>query len=605
VLNENDWQTLQHVLTGGSLSSLPGGQSDTRGSLVNDRDQPKSASSDVGDAPIAIKQDPQKPLTDLPEFNSGAGFQVFPIQVFPGRGPSKAIDLRKYTIAEILNWTLHHPSQTHALPLHKLAHLVNHSSSVNDLLNDSSASLTFFAPDDNALTPPWKRGKPHTECRDGTSEWDQAAAVFDNADVAMHPLWEAVDHVLAVARPESNMVGDGDDEKMKKRKRVLLHILEVVLKYHVSPGAKTIGEITDASTLPMVLPISRSEDAPAFRVRVGEPSLVLNAVSLNLLSRLLHHPPIRAKNGIIYLIGRLPLIPPLSPLSNLFLFPEPFATLTTAAQKVGLDKGLLPHFGNRTFPIVGAQGEDDEVDERVAAMLNTIVDVKDSTFHKSSFTIFAPTNKAFRELGPRLNAFLFSPFGSRLLRHLLSYHVVPDLIFHTDHIDNLTSSADQYITGRHVGVPLPEALVDYDSVDFVKRQNEERDWDKPSSPSLDHPKRPPPAHPIPPSQVTVTHYLLPTLLGSRANESLAVDVVQYRLRLGHGPLVRRIVIHPSFQVPPETQTLPPQKPVAAILADGVAWGGAIHVIPKLIRPPFLHDRHDESSFSRIADELWA
>ncbi len=44
-------------------------------------------------------------------------------------------------------------------------------------------------------------------------------------------------------------------------------------------------------------------------------------------------------------------------------------------------------------------------------------------------TVFAPTNHAFQRLPKRLKFFLFSPFGERVLKKLLQYHIVPDLAF--------------------------------------------------------------------------------------------------------------------------------------------------------------------------------
>ena len=41
-------------------------------------------------------------------------------------------------------------------------------------------------------------------------------------------------------------------------------------------------------------------------------------------------------------------------------------------------------------------------------------------------TFFAPPNGAFKKLGPRINAFLFSKYGEKYLKALLKYHVVPD-----------------------------------------------------------------------------------------------------------------------------------------------------------------------------------
>jgi uncharacterized surface protein with fasciclin (FAS1) repeats len=40
-------------------------------------------------------------------------------------------------------------------------------------------------------------------------------------------------------------------------------------------------------------------------------------------------------------------------------------------------------------------------------------------------TLFAPTNLAFKLLGPRINAFLFSKVGVKYLDAILKYHIVP------------------------------------------------------------------------------------------------------------------------------------------------------------------------------------
>jgi len=44
-------------------------------------------------------------------------------------------------------------------------------------------------------------------------------------------------------------------------------------------------------------------------------------------------------------------------------------------------------------------------------------------------TVFAPTNRAFQRLPRKLKFFLFSPFGAKVLKKLLQYHIVPDLAF--------------------------------------------------------------------------------------------------------------------------------------------------------------------------------
>jgi hypothetical protein len=46
-------------------------------------------------------------------------------------------------------------------------------------------------------------------------------------------------------------------------------------------------------------------------------------------------------------------------------------------------------------------------------------------------TFFAPTSGAFRRLPNKLRHFLFSPFGTKALKKLLEYHIVPQVVLHT------------------------------------------------------------------------------------------------------------------------------------------------------------------------------
>lgn len=72
--------------------------------------------------------------------------------------PPPTIDLSKYTIAQILNHSLHTPEHDeasehhhpHAAPLRRLAWLVNASDSdvLKETLADEHAKLTFLAPDE-------------------------------------------------------------------------------------------------------------------------------------------------------------------------------------------------------------------------------------------------------------------------------------------------------------------------------------------------------------------------------------------------------------------------------------------------------------------------
>jgi uncharacterized surface protein with fasciclin (FAS1) repeats len=56
----------------------------------------------------------------------------------------------------------------------------------------------------------------------------------------------------------------------------------------------------------------------------------------------------------------------------------------------------------------------------------------DASYPKTGATIFAPTNKAFKRLGPKINGFLFSKYGEKYLKALLEYHLVVNYTLFTD-----------------------------------------------------------------------------------------------------------------------------------------------------------------------------
>lgn len=57
--------------------------------------------------------------------------------------------------------------------------------------------------------------------------------------------------------------------------------------------------------------------------------------------------------------------------------------------------------------------------------------INDTSTHTGG-TFFAPTNLAFKKLGPKVNAFLFSRWGEKYLKALLKYHVVLDRTLYSD-----------------------------------------------------------------------------------------------------------------------------------------------------------------------------
>jgi hypothetical protein len=48
-----------------------------------------------------------------------------------------------------------------------------------------------------------------------------------------------------------------------------------------------------------------------------------------------------------------------------------------------------------------------------------------------SATFFVPSNLAFKKLPWKLELFLFSPFGEGVLKKLLQFHVVPNIVLHS------------------------------------------------------------------------------------------------------------------------------------------------------------------------------
>ena len=89
------------------------------------------------------------------------------------------------------------------------------------------------------------------------------------------------------------------------------------------------------------------------------------------------------------------ILPPPPGLKIIELLPTEFSTLQLGLEKTGLFEAIkeAPHTGG---------------------------------------TLFAPSNFAFKKLGPRINAFLFSKYGEKYLRALLKYHVVANQTLYSD-----------------------------------------------------------------------------------------------------------------------------------------------------------------------------
>lgn len=67
----------------------------------------------------------------------------------------------------------------------------------------------------------------------------------------------------------------------------------------------------------------------------------------------------------------------------------------------------------------------------LAIVKTGVFDDLGSTSHTGG-TLFAPNNWAFKKLGPKINAFLFSKYGEKYLKALLQYHIVADETLYSD-----------------------------------------------------------------------------------------------------------------------------------------------------------------------------
>merc|ERR1711939_80760 len=508
-----------------------------------------------------------------------------PLVTEPGKG--EVIDLTKYTIAQILNYSLHHQHHDekddnslwrfpgsggdharHHPSIHKLAYFVNRSEPVKEYLAKEDISVTLFAPDDDALTPP--------EHHHGM--------LADNDRAEGHP----EDHPFYTLKEDHD--GDKDDEEKRRKINMLITAL---LKYHVAPEKYTVEQLLDKQTIGTILQQTKDADEP-FRIRSGNKFNLIPPryeLVLNFYAKKRPGPSILAKNGIIHLMSA-PLFPSLTPFDILLEFPLTFSTLTSAIQQGELDGALAQwyhHYDDKDHKdelLELANLKPNEASASVMSVLEEMVDEareafglpKSDEFAAFPFTIFAPTNLAVVKVPFKIRLFLFSPFGRGILKKLLAYHVVPQFIFHTDHIVNATRpSKKSDVTGYLGGqtIRLPSWLLSNEEADETIFGGFSSGMTVPGINGVGKA-----------DSCDVEKFVLPTLLGKAKNETLAVNVYTFREGLGgKGPLKKKVTVGNLEQEEKEY--------VSVAVTDVPAWGGAIHVVNSFIKPPFAHHHHGD------------
>ncbi|OBT58666.1 hypothetical protein VE04_01098 [Pseudogymnoascus sp. 24MN13] len=181
-------------------------------------------------------------------------------------------------------------------------------------------------------------------------------------------------------------------------------IIKAILEYHLSPDLYPLRRLLLSHTVPTSL----KEDGlggNAQRLRIG---LGLRGLNVNFVTHF-KAVNIGATNGIIHAIDHI-LLPPPSILTILSHLPGQFSTLQLALTKTGLASDI-------------------------------------AKAHTTGATFFAPDNRGFQILGPKVLAFLFSPRGESYLKALLKYHIVANQTLYSDAFYH----SKKYIP---VGVPL-------------------------------------------------------------------------------------------------------------------------------------------------------
>ena len=167
-------------------------------------------------------------------------------------------------------------------------------------------------------------------------------------------------------------------------------MLKTLLSYHVSKEFFPAGRVLVSKTIPTALD---GEDIGGFPQRLST-QVGLRGLTVNFYSRVVAV-DIFGTNGVIHGVGSI-LLPPLKVVDIISALPGEFSTLELGLVKTGLFPAL-----NDTSSHVGG-------------------------------TLFAPSNKAFERLGPRINAFLFSKYGEKYLKALLLYHAADNFTLYSD-----------------------------------------------------------------------------------------------------------------------------------------------------------------------------
>jgi len=208
-------------------------------------------------------------------------------------------------------------------------------------------------------------------------------------------------------------------EKIPKHgKEPSKEFIKDLLLYHISPEFYPAGRVFHSYTIPTLYEPSSLGRPQRLTVRAGFHGLAINFYSKVIAVNIF------GTNGVIHGVDSI-ILPPPKVVDIIGLFPTEFSTLTLGLTKTGIFEKL------------------------------------NTTAHTGG-TFFAPSNFAFKKLGPKINAFLFSKFGAPYLKALLKYHIVVNQTLYSDAFyDTTNDNAETNEQGGYFHFDLPTALKDH------------------------------------------------------------------------------------------------------------------------------------------------
>lgn len=203
--------------------------------------------------------------------------------------------------------------------------------------------------------------------------------------------------------------------------------LRDVLLYHVSDDFYPARRVLGSYTIPTLYEPEQLGHKQRLTVRV-----TLRGPAINFYSHLVAT-DIFATNGVIHGVDSI-LVPPPHVATIIDLLPGEFSTLHLALDKTD----LFEKINSTDYP------------------------------HKGGI-LFAPSNFAFKKLGPRANAFLFSKYGLKYLKALLEYHMVVNQTLYSDAFFDHTGEEDD-AAGRppYYHYDLPTVLGKHVAIDVAR-----------------------------------------------------------------------------------------------------------------------------------------